>query len=301
MGTPPIVTRFAPSPTGDLHLGGALVALASYWMAKRQGGTFVLRVEDIDTPRVIDSSREAIEEDLRWLGLTWDRTVIQSEEHRGHLAAFEALGPYLYPCDCSRKEIASVASAPHEGEEVVYPGTCFPRPRDREFRKPPAFRIRVPDQTVAIYDELKGDYVQNLRRDVGDFVLRRNDDVFSYQLVVTVDDLANGITDIVRGDDLLPSTPRQAWLASLLGQPYPRTWHLPMMRDSEGQKLSKRSALSSVRDLRSHGVSGSRVLGFLAYGLGLSDNPLEETDLPTLLRSPQDRMVPQALTLPTAW
>jgi glutamyl-tRNA synthetase len=265
-------TRFAPSPTGDLHLGGAWTALASWVLARRAGGSFVLRVEDIDLPRVVSGSQARIEEDLRWLGLDWDEgPFLQSERYDRYEAAIVALraAGLVYPCDCSRAEIATVASAPHAGEEVVYPGLCRERDPGRAMKRPPALRVRVPDEVITYEDLVIGTMTQNLRREVGDFVLKRGDGVFAYQLATIVDDLAMRITDVVRGDDLVSSTPRQIWLARALGGRPPRYGHVPLVVSSGGSRLEKRTRGSIVRGLRDAGTNAERVVGELAHGLGL--------------------------------
>jgi glutamyl-tRNA synthetase len=266
-------TRFAPSPTGDLHLGGAWTALASWVLARRSGGSCVLRIEDLDRPRVIAGSEERIVEDLRWLGLSYDEGPFfqsrRSELYEQALGSLAAAG-LVYPCDCSRAEIARVASAPHEGEEVVYPGRCRPRDPARPMKRPPALRASVPDEVVSYEDLLHGPVVQDLARDVGDFVLRRADGVFSYQLAVVVDDVAMGITDVVRGADLLHSTPRQIWLARALGARSPSYGHVPLVVAEGGARLAKRTRGAIVRELREAGVPASRIVGELAYGLGLT-------------------------------
>ena len=265
-------TRFAPSPTGDLHVGGAWTALASWVVARRKGGSFVLRVEDLDLPRVVDGSQASIEVDLRWLGLDWDgNPLLQStrtEHYERALARLAAKG-LVYPCDCSRAEIGRIASAPHPGEEVVYPGLCRDRDPCRPMRRQPALRARVPDEDISFEDGVAGPVTQNIAREVGDFVLRRGDGVFAYQLAVVVDDLDACVSDVVRGMDLLGSTPRQIWLArSLDGQP-PRYAHVPLVVAPDGSRLEKRSRGTAVRELRRAGVPASRVIGELAHGLGL--------------------------------
>ena len=264
-------SRFAPSPTGDLHLGGAYVALASWWMARRQAGAFVLRMEDLDPPRVVAGSAARILEDLSWLGLDWDEEHTQSARGVSYARALDSLRArgLTYVCDCSRAEIARVASAPHAGEELVYPGTCRDADPDRVLKRMGAVRLRVPSERVAIEDGVTGPFAQNLADDVGDFVLQRGDGVVAYQLAVTVDDLEMGITDVVRGVDLLPSTPRQAFLARLLGHEPPRTWHLPLVVDARGERLAKRTAGAHVRTLREAGIRPEEVLGELAHALGL--------------------------------
>jgi glutamyl-tRNA synthetase len=266
-------TRFAPSPTGDLHLGGAWTALASWVVARRDGGAFVLRVEDLDRPRVVAGSQASIEADLRWLGLTWDEGPWLQSERTSHyeeaLAVLDRKG-LVYACDCSRADIARVASAPHAGEEVVYPGTCGRRDPERKMKLPPALRARVPDQVVGYEDGVLGHVEQNLARRVGDFVLRRGDGVFAYQLAVVVDDLAMGITTVIRAEDLASSTPRQIWLARQLGaERMPSYAHVPLVVASDGARLEKRTRGATIRELKRAGMAPERVIGELSAGLGL--------------------------------
>ena len=287
-------TRFAPSPTGDLHFGGAFTALASWWFARSRGGATVLRVEDLDRPRVVAGSEERQREDLAWLGLDWDEgpgsggpvgPYRQTERNALYEEAMDALASEgrTYLCDCSRAEIARVASAPHEGEEVVYPGTCRDLCPTRPMRRPPATRLRVePRDDVSWVDGVLGAVDVRVLRAGGDFVLRRADGVFAYQLAVAVDDLAMGITDVVRGDDLVASTPRQILLMQLwrhaalpwaVGAPAPRYWHLPLVRAADGSRLAKRGAFTTVRDVRAAGVAAERVIGQLGHALGIVSSP----------------------------
>ena len=269
-------TRFAPSPTGDLHLGGAWTALASWVVARRaDGGATLLRHEDIDTARVVPGARQHIEEDLLWLGLDWDEPPVQQSErtaiYERALATLGARG-LTYPCDCSRAEIARAASAPHEGEEggeTVYPGACRDRDPARPMKRPPAIRVRVPDEVLSFNDRVMGPVAQNLARDTGDFVLRRGDGVFAYQLAVVVDDADARVTDVVRGADLVTSTPRQIWLARALGAPVPRYTHVPLVVAQNGTRLEKRTQGATVRSLREAGVTPATVLRALAQGLGM--------------------------------
>jgi glutamyl-tRNA synthetase len=280
-----IRTRFAPSPTGDLHVGGVWVALASSAIAREQGGALVLRVEDLDRPRIVQGSETSILTDLHWLGIRWDEgpdvsgpwaPYRQSERgplYEGALAALAAQG-LTYPCDCSRAEIARAASAPHAGEEVRYPGTCRGRDPARSFRRAPAVRLRVDGAAVVSFtDGVAGSRQQDLEHDVGDFVLRRGDGVYAYQLAVAVDDASMRITDVVRGADLLDSTPRQIYLLRLLGMGEPRYWHLPLVLSAEGQRLAKRAPGSLVRDLRDRGISAETIRERLAAALHLGDGP----------------------------
>jgi glutamyl-tRNA synthetase len=273
-------TRFAPSPTGDLHLGGAWTALASWVLARRAGGSFVVRVEDIDRPRVVAGSEARILDDVAWLGLAWDETPMrQSERGAAYdeaLARLAALG-LTYPCDCSRAEIARAASAPHAGEETVYPGTCRDADPERVFKRPPAIRVRAPDEEIVVEDGVAGRFSQRLARDVGDFVLKRGDGLYAYQLAVVVDDLAQGITLVARAADLLASTPRQIFLARALGGEPPSYAHLPLVVASDGSRLAKRTPGASVRELRERGVSPETILGELARGLGITPDPAPRT------------------------
>ena len=266
-------TRFAPSPTGDLHLGGAWTALASWIWARREGGQFLLRIEDLDRMRTAYGSAQRILEDLAWLGLDWDGAPLyQSTRGEVYEAALGTLyrKDLIYPCDCSRAEIARVASAPHEGDELVYPGTCRDRDRARGMRRTPALRVRVPDAIVAFEDLVQGPFEQNLLREVGDQVLRRGDGVFSYQLAVTIDDVASQIDVVVRGADLLGSTPRQIWLARTLGAEPPRYAHVPLVLGPDGSRLEKRASAPTVRKLRAARFAPERIVGELALGLGLA-------------------------------
>jgi glutamyl-tRNA synthetase len=267
-------TRFAPSPTGDLHLGGAWTALASWVVARREAsGAHLLRVEDLDPPRVVPGSEARIAEDLRWLGLDWDgepaHQSMRSALYEEALARLADQG-LVYPCDCSRAEIARAASAPHAGEETVYPGTCRERDPARAMKRAPALRIRVPEGIVAYDDGAMGRVEQDLARDVGDFVVRRADGVFAYQLAVVVDDRAMGVTDVVRGADLVTSTARQIWLAGALGGEAPRFTHVALVVAPDGARLEKRTGGVAVRELRAVGMTAERLLGELGFGLGLA-------------------------------
>lgn len=275
-------TRFAPSPTGELHLGGALVALASWLLARAAGGTFVVRIEDLDPPRVVPGAAEAILDDLAWLGLEWDEgprrpgecaPYTQSARAPLYRAAVDLLASrgLVYPCDCSRQDVARAASAPHAGEERAYPGTCRNLDPKRALRRPPALRFRAPAADFGWNDLVRGPCLA--RADVaGDFVLVRADGLFAYQLAAAVDDAAMGLTHVVRGDDLLSSTPRQLALLSALGMPAaraPRYGHLPIVRGPDGERLTKRTPSSTVRGLRDGGATPAGIAGLLGRALGL--------------------------------
>ena len=288
-----VVTRFAPSPTGDLHFGGAFVALASWWLARKNGGRFVVRMEDIDTPRVVPGAAEHILDDLAWLGLTWDGEVVaQSKRTALYVDAIDNLKAkgLVYACDCSRAELARIASAPHGSDELVYPGLCADADPARAMKRDPALRVRVPrDATgvVSFDDEIRGKYTQNLAENVGDFVVRRGDGIFSYQLAVIVDDTDQGVTHVIRGADLLASTPRQSFLARALGREPPRYMHLPLVLDANGERIAKRSPGAHVRALRKAGVKRETILGDLAHALGLTEDrrPIDASDIAALERT----------------
>jgi glutamyl-tRNA synthetase len=295
-------TRFAPSPTGDLHLGGAWTALASWALAHARSsqGRTILRVEDIDTPRVVRGSAARILEDLVWLGLDWDEGPFEqsarSAIYEAALARLDEAG-LTYPCDCSRAEIARAASAPHageEGKETIYPGTCRDAPRDRVFKRSPAIRLRVPSGArIAFDDSVAGHVDEDVAEAAGDFVLRRGDGVFAYQLAVAIDDAEMGITTVVRADDLLGSTARQLLLMKLLGYAKtPSYAHVPLVVAPDGERLAKRAPRATVRELAGRGISREAMIETLARGLGLVEKSADA-------RSPSE--VAAALTRPSTW
>jgi len=291
-----------------LHLGGASTALASWVVARRAAppGAFTLRFEDLDAARVVPGARERIEEDLRWLGLDWDEAPVQQSERGAlyeHAATTLAARGLVYPCDCSRAEIARAASAPHEGDEAVYPGFCRDRDPSRPMKRPPALRVRVLAEVVAYEDGAVGPVAQELATEVGDFVLRRGDGAFAYQLAVVVDDAAMGITDVVRGADLVGSTPRQIWLARALGVSPPRHTHVPLVVAPDGARLEKRTRGATVRALREAGVSAPSIVGALAHGLGLwpSGAPASASDVARAASGGPIAWARDRWAIPTAW
>jgi len=280
--------RLAPSPTGDLHLGVARTALCAWLRARAAHGALVLRIEDIDTPRVVPGSAESIMQDLRWLGLDWDEgpdvggphaPYLQSQRTQHYLEALSQLRAQglLYPCTCTRKEIASaaVASAPHGDLGPLYPGTCRNGSARRD--RPAALRFKYvhaaaeghTSSAPTFTDLLCGPYRDGV---VDDFILRRGDGLFAYQLAVVVDDIAMGITEVVRGADLLSSTPRQLALYQALGATPPAFVHVPLLLGSDGARLAKRDKSTHVGELRSHGVSPETIIGALAASLGLVEH-----------------------------
>ena len=266
--------RFAPSPTGRLHLGNVRSALLGWLWARAAGGSFLLRIEDLDRERCKPHFTDAIFEDLTWLGLDWDEPVwVQSTRaalYDAQLARLEQAG-LAYRCWCSRAEVARAASAPHVGEEgPIYPGTCRDGAAPREGRTP-AWRFKVPSGLVTFDDALRGRVTQDVEHEVGDFVIRRADGVASYQLAVVVDDALCGVTHVLRGDDLLSSTPRQLLLQRALGFSTPVYAHVPLLMQRDGKRLAKREGASTVAGLRELGWSPERVVGQLAAWSGLGD------------------------------
>lgn len=261
----PLVGRFAPSPTGPLHLGSLVAAVGSYLMVKSLGGRWLLRIEDLDTPRVLPGIADEMLRTLEILGFQWDGEVIfQSRRTKAYLEALAKLRERgcVYPCSCSRAEIARIGSAPHDGEEgPAYPGTCRDGlPRGKHER---AVRVKVTDQEISFTDNVMGEFRQVLSLTCGDFVVKRADGPFAYHLAVVVDDAESGVTQVVRGADLLGSTPLQIYLQMLLGYPTPLYSHLPLVAGPDGGKLSKRDNALSISSCRKNG--GELILAALKF------------------------------------
>ncbi|MGF1508451.1 MAG: tRNA glutamyl-Q(34) synthetase GluQRS [Myxococcota bacterium] len=284
----PYVGRLAPSPTGDMHLGIARTSLVAWLDARAHDGQLRLRIEDLDRPRTVAGSVESLLRDLEWLGIDWDGPpVFQSDRDALYLRALDALGPRIYPCTCSRKEIRE-SSAPHplEDGEIRYPGTCRNGPSRSD--RPPAWRLRTGDlPTMTWLERSSGFQTENVETRVGDFVLRRSDGLWAYQLAVTVDDLDQGVTCVVRGGDLATSSGRQVLLRHLLSSVFPSApstfefLHLPLMMDRSGQKLSKRHGAKTIAQERATGVSPTRLVARLAQSLGIVEagDPVTPQDL----------------------
>lgn len=255
---PPVIGRFAPSPTGPLHVGSLVAAVASYAMARRRGGLWLVRMEDLDTPRVVPGMADDILRTLECLGFDWDGDIMrQSCRADAYGAALQRLlaAGHAYPCGCSRAEIARAATAPHDGDgEIPYPNLC--RGGLLPGKEPRSFRVRVPAEPVEFTDLVMGPQRHDLAAICGDFVIKRADGLFAYQLAVVVDDEAQGVTQVVRGADLLSSTPRQIVLQRLLGFDTPAYAHVPLVTGPGGDKLSKRDnalSLAAGRDLTREG------------------------------------------------
>lgn len=281
--------RFAPTPSGKMHIGNALIALLSWLQVRSAGGQFILRIEDIDVNRSRDELAEELVYDLKWLGLDWDegpeiggpsgpyRQALRQELYECELRKLQEQ-QRLYPCYCSRADIAAAASAPHglASEGKRYPGTCrqlnAEEARMKELRKTPSLRMKVPDALITFTDGIAGPQRYQLS-DGGDFVVKRADGIISYQLAVVVDDALMGITHVLRGADLLDSTPRQLLLYQTLGYTPPSFAHAPLIVDAEGRRLAKRSRGLSLSFLRGQGIRPQHVVGWLAWSAGLLDRP----------------------------
>lgn len=281
----PLRGRFAPSPTGRLHLGNARSALLGWLQARAGGGQFLLRIEDIDPQRCRAEFVDGIFRDLEYLGLDWDEAPVfqsrRADAYQGALEQLRAVGR-IYPCFCSRAEIARAASAPHgPGDEGPrYPGTCAmlnaEQVAERARSRPAALRFRPHPGVTTFVDAVHGTTSQDVDVDIGDFVVRRGDGVASYQLAVVVDDADSAITDVLRADDLLGSTPRQIQLYEALGRPVPRFAHVPLVLGEDGRRLAKREGAFALWELRQREVDPRKVVSLLARWSGL-DVPEEVT------------------------
>ncbi len=288
----PPLGRLAPSPTGLLHLGNAWAFLLAWLSARGRGGRILLRMEDLDPQRSRPAFAAAILEDLAWLGLDWDAgpgcaptalapdcgPFVQSQRapvYAEALARLEAAG-HTYPCFCSRRELRLLASAPHPGEEgPERPDPCRTLGAAEQRRRlaaghHAALRLRCPDETIAFSDAIMGPCRFSPAEFGGDFALRRSDGVVAYQLAVAVDDGRMGVTEVVRGRDLLPSTPRQLLVMRFLGLRTPRYAHIPLLLDATGERLAKRHASLSLAALRARGARPERIVGFLAKLAGIN-------------------------------
>ncbi|MGN0980916.1 MAG: tRNA glutamyl-Q(34) synthetase GluQRS [Candidatus Avoscillospira sp.] len=269
--------RFAPSPSGRMHLGNVFSAMMAWLSVRSQDGEMVLRIEDLDPDRCRREYAEILKDDLRWLGLDWDREQIpQSQRTAAYAAEFERLRDLglVYPCYCSRGELHA-ASAPHAADgRVLYAGTCrnLTEAQRAAKTKAPAWRLMVPDRVYGFEDGLQGHFEENLARDCGDFLIRRADGVYAYQLAVVTDDGQGGITEVVRGMDLLDSTPRQLYLYELLHLTPPQFSHVPLLVAPDGRRLSKREKDLDLGVLRQN-YTPEQLLGRLAHLAGLLDRP----------------------------
>ena len=269
--------RFAPTPSGRLHLGNILCAMLAYLSVRSKGGRFLLRIEDVDIPRCPRRLAQQAIDDLTWLGFTWDEPpLFQSDRSNIYQAALDRLGEggHTYPCFCTRAQLMSLA-APNLGDtQVIYQRTCAhlspEEAAQRALTRAPATRLRVPDEDISFTDGLFGPQRENLERDCGDFILRRSDGLYGYQLTVVVDDALQGVTEVVRGRDILSATPRQLYLQRLLGYDAPAYIHIPLLVDHEGRRLAKRDKDLDLTAL-SRRFTPEDILGMLAFSAGLTE------------------------------
>ena len=269
------VGRFAPSPSGRMHLGNVWACLLAWLAARSAGGAVVLRLEDLDPGRCRPEYCDQVMRDLEWLGLGWDgEPVYQSRRTQAYAQAFQELERQglVYPCFCTRAQRLA-ASAPHRSDgAVVYDDRCArltPEQRAELSRtRRPAWRVRAPEKTITFRDLLQGEYGEDLKRDCGDFILRRSDGVYAYQLAVVVDDAWMGVNQVVRGSDLLSSTPRQLWLQEALGLPHPAYGHVPLLLAPDGRRLAKRDRDQELDALKAR-YSAPELVGRLAWAAGL--------------------------------
>ena len=330
------VGRLAPSPTGALHLGNVRTFMIAWLRARSQGGKVIFRMEDLDHPKDKPGAAAQAVEDLRSLGFDWDEEYVQSERKAIYREALEALKEgretldgrresWVYPCVCSRRDVEAAQSAPHEGEQLYYPGTCRDRfaswaeakgflagssdarvssdsrgPRDSSVSRTPCWRFRVSENTIISFDDVfAGHYEQDVSRTLGDFPLARDEFGAGYTLACTVDDLLMGVTEVVRGDDLLAATPAQILLARALskaidGCRLPSYCHVPLIVGRDGKRLAKRHGDTRIATYREQGKSPEEILGFLAASCGWAEKGervslcdlLSRFDLGTIPRSP---------------
>lgn len=268
--------RFAPTPSGEMHAGNLLCALLAYLSVKSKGGRFLVRIEDLDKERCPESSAKKILSVLNALGLNSDEPVLWQSERQNIYSGKEReliKKARIYPCFCSRAQLHAAEAPRLSDGGVIYSGACRnlkeEQIKEKIKTRRPCYRVEVPDAEIQFNDLVAGKYVQNLQTECGDFILRRSDGVYSYQFAVSVDDGESKVTEVVRGNDLISSTPRQIWLMRLLGYTPPAYFHIPLVCDGEGRKLSKSEGDGAAKLLESY--SPERVLGFLAYCAGLLD------------------------------
>ena len=285
MGERNVVGRFAPTPSGRMHLGNVFAALIAWASVRSRDGEMVLRMEDLDTQRTSADFAAVLRDDLAWLGLDYDRETpaqsLRSDVYDQYFEKLREMG-LLYPCYCTRSQLHSV-NAPHLSDGTyVYTGTCRNLTEEQRaaFDRKPAWRVMVPDKLWQVEDKVQGHYALNLATDCGDMVVRRADGIYVYQLAVTVDDGEAGVTEVVRGMDLLSSAPRQMYLQTIFGFPHPEYGHVPMLLAPDGRRLSKRDRDLDLGELRKR-VAPEMLIGTLAFAAGLIDQkcPLSAREL----------------------
>lgn len=289
-----IVGRFAPSPSGRMHIGNIFCAMLGYLSAKSKGGDYILRIEDLDTFRCTKENSKQILDDLDWFGIKFDdinfsdtnKSIYQSErtevyEHFEQILQNKGL---IYPCFCSRAELHA-ASAPHLSDgRIIYSGTCknLTDEQIKQKKRKPAMRLAVPDIKITFIDGCIGEYTEDLKLECGDFIIKRSDGVYAYQLAVTVDDGLMGVNEVVRGHDLISSTARQIWLHKMFGFRPPKFYHMPLLVAPDGRRLSKRDKDLDLGVIRQH-MKPQKLIGNLAYACGLIDKK-EDISLDELIK-----------------
>ena len=290
MGGGRYIGRLAPSPTGALHLGNVRTFMVAWLRARQAGGKLILRTEDLDHPKHKAGAAAQAIEDLRWLGFDWDEEHVQSSRTELYAAAIRKLCDkgLAYPCVCSRRDVEAAQSAPHDGDQLHYPGTC----RDRfaawkdafaylnsdlqggGLQRLPCWRFRVPDGSVISFEDVfAGRYSMDVGARLGDFPLARDENGAGYALAVVVDDADMGVTEVVRGDDLLPATPQQILLYRALGLQPPDFFHVPLVVGADGRRLAKRHGDTRIAAFRESGMSAEEIVGYLAWTLGIIPDP----------------------------
>lgn len=315
------VGRLAPSPTGALHLGNVRTFMIAWLRARSQGGKVIFRMEDLDHPKDKPGAAAQAIGDLRWLGFDWDEEYVQSERIDCYRQALDGIRELVYPCVCSRRDVEAAQSAPHAGEQLYYPGTCRGRfeswdaakeflassrvssdpsdSRSSSSSRTPCWRFHVSDNTIVTFDDaFAGHYEQDVSRTLGDFPLARNKFGAGYTLACTVDDLLMGVTEVVRGDDLLAATPAQILLAQALskaidGRRLPSYCHVPLVVGRDGRRLAKRHGDTRIATCREQGKSPGDILGFLAASCGWAEKG-ESVSLCDLLPRFDLRTIPHA-------
>lgn len=273
------VGRLAPSPTGALHLGNVRTFMIAWLRARSQGGKVIMRMEDLDHPKDKPGAAAAAIEDLRWLGFDWDEEFVQSHRKELYREALEKLiaRDLVYPCVCSRRDVESAQSAPHEGEQLFYSGKCRGRFRDYASAfaaagRLPVWRFKVPADTEIVFDDVfAGRFRQNVSAALGDFPIARDEFGAGYTLACAVDDVAMGVSEVVRGDDLLAATPAQILLVEALGGAVPAYLHVPLVTGSDGRRLAKRHGDTRISSYRTSGVAAEEIFGFLASTCGWAE------------------------------
>lgn len=302
----PVTGRLAPSPSGEMHLGNAFAALLAWLSARARGGRVLLRLEDLDLPRCPARFSQGVMEDFRWLDLDWDNGPVYQSQRSAYYEdclARLAARDLLYPCYCTRRELHAApteASAPHAAAPV-YSGRCrtltAEQRADYEAQgRRGALRLIAPDKEYALVDGHLGPYAANLAREVGDFILRRSDGLYAYQLAVVADDAAMGVTEVVRGRDLLLSTPQQLYLQEVLGFPHPEYCHLPLLLAPDARRLSKREGDLSLRAL-SKRYQPQELVGVLGCWAGLLDKPTPVTPRELIPEFSWDRVPKKDVTV----